>query len=383
MTMPATVGPGQADEDLALLRDACRSFFDAELVPQLDRWRAAGAIPRAFLRRMGDLGLLCPSTPQSYGGAGGDYRYNAVVIEEAARSGITPAGLMIHSDIVANYILHWGSEAQKQALLPAMARGEIWAAIAMTEPHAGSDLKALSTSAARTSGGFVLNGQKTFITNGQSCDLVIVAAKTDAAVGSRAISLFVVDTALPGFRRGRRLHKMGGAEQDTSELFFDDLRLPADALLGEEGQGFEILMRELPIERLSVAVSAVASSEKALALTIDYVKDRQAFGKALIEFQNTSFKLAELRAAVKAARALVESCVDRLVAGRLSAVDGAEVKLFTTRLQCRVMDECLQLHGGYGWMDEYLISRMYADARVQRIYAGSDEIMQLIIARDL
>lgn len=371
------------NEELTLFRGMVRRFLDAELVPNLDVWREERGIPRAFFSSAGAQGLLCPSLPEKFGGAGGDFRFNAVVVEEVAKSGITPVAFAVHSDVVCNYILHWGSEAQRERYLPKMARGEWIGAIAMTEPGAGSDLQAIETSARRRDGNFVIRGAKTFISNGQMCDFVIVAAKTCAEAGARGVSLFLVDAALPGFTRGRKLKKMGGHEQDTSELFFDDVKVPLDAMLGEEGRGFAILMQELPTERLSLSIAAVAAAEKALEITIAYAKARRAFGKALIEQQDTAFRLAELRAHVNAAKPFVSDCLARHLEGRLSAVDGAEAKLVTTKLQCRVVDECLQVHGGYGWMDEFLISRLYADARVQRIYGGADEIMKLVISRAL
>jgi len=375
--------PSAFDESLVLFRDSVRRFLEAEFVPHLDAWRQARRIPMEFFRKAGAQGLLCPTVPAEYGGAECDYRYNAVVIEEVSACGVIPAGFGVHSDIVAHYLLHLGTPEQKARYLPAMVAGELLGAIAMTEPGSGSDLQAIQTTARRDGADYVLNGQKTFITNGQNADLVIVAAKTDQAAGARGISLFLVEAGTLGFARGRQLHKMGGHEQDTSELFFSDLRAPASALLGPEGGGFAAMMSELPTERLSVSIGAVAAAEKALAITIDYVKTREAFGKRLIEFQNTGFKLAELRAEVHAVRAYVNHCLARHLVGAFTAVDGAEAKLVTTKLQCRVVDECLQLHGGNGWMDEYLISRMYADARVQRIYGGTDEIMKLIISRSL
>lgn len=318
-----------------------------------------------------------------YGGPGGDFRYNAVINEEFVKSGVTPAAILVHSDIVANYLLHWGNEQQKTTLLPAMVCGDILAAIAMTEPNAGSDLQSIRTLARRTAEGYVIDGAKTFITSGQNCDLIVVVAKTDPKGNARGITLFLVDASLAGVRRGKKLAKMGGHEQDTSELFFDSVAVPESARLGEEGQGFAILMSELPTERLSIAISAVAAAEFALALTLGYVKTRKAFGKLLMEFQNTAFKLAQAHAEVRMARIYVNHCVERLVAGQFSAVEAAQAKLVTTQLQCRVVDECLQLHGGNGWMDEYLISRLYTDARAQRIYGGTDEILKLVIARSL
>lgn len=374
--------PADADT-LSLLRSSVRRFLDQELVPHLDDWRRAGSLPRDFFRLAGENGLLCPSVPEEFGGAGGDFRHNVVINEEVVKSGILPVAIQVHSDIVAHYLLNWGTPVQKQEWLPKMVSGEALAAIAMTEPDAGSDLQAIRSTARPTADGYVINGSKTFISNGQNCDLIIVVAKTDPLAKGRGISLFLVDATTNGVRRGRKLEKMGGREQDTSELFFDDVHVPVTARLGAEGEGFKILMSELSRERLSIATSAVAAAELALSITLDYVKTRKAFGKPLIEFQHTAFKLAELRAQVRMGRAYVDSCVDRLMSGEFSAVDGAEAKLATTQLQCRVVDECLQMHGGNGWMDEYLISRLYTDARVQRIYGGTDEILKLVISRSL
>lgn len=372
----------EADE-LVLLRDSARRFFDAEFVPHLDAWRHGAGVPRGFFHLAGTNGLLCPSVPERYGGAGGDFRHNSVINEEMVKSGVMPAAIAVHSDIVANYILHWGTEEQKATLLPKMVSGEVLAAIAMTEPNAGSDLQGIRTRAVRCDGGYVIDGSKTFITNGQNSDLIVVVAKTDPSARARGITLFLVDAQLQGVRRGRRLRKMGGHEQDTSELFFESVHVPQSARLGEEGGGFAILMQELPRERLSIAICAVAAAEFALTLTVDYAKNRSAFGKPLLEFQSTAFRLAELRAHVRMARAYVNDCLDRLMSGDLTAVDGAEAKLVTTQLQCRVVDECLQIHGGNGWMDEYLISRLYTDARAQRIYGGTDEVLKLVISRTL
>lgn len=370
-------------ETLSLLRSSVRRFLDQELVPHLDTWRRAGSIPRAFFRLAGEHGLLCASVPEEYGGAGGDFRHNVVINEEVVKSGILPVALQVHSDIVAHYLLNWGTQDQKQQWLPKMVSGEVLAAIAMTEPDAGSDLQAIRATAKPSGSGYVINGAKTFISNGQNSDLIIVVAKTDPLARGKGISLFLVEASRPGVRRGRKLEKMGGREQDTSELFFDDVEIPVSARLGAEGEGFRILMSELSRERLSIAISAVAASELALSITLDYVKTRKAFGKPLIEFQNTAFRLAELRAQIRMARSYVDACVDRLMGGEFTAIDGAEAKLVTTQLQCRVADECLQMHGGNGWMDEYLISRLYTDARVQRIYGGTDEILKLVISRSL
>lgn len=380
----AAIATTQVDADtLSLLRSSVRRFLDREFVPNLSAWREAGSVPRAFFRLAGEHGLLCPSVPEEYGGAGGDFRHNVVINEEVVKSGVLPVAFQVHSDIVTHYLLNWGTQAQKEEWLPKMVSGDAVAAIAMTEPDAGSDLQSIRATARPSAEGYVINGAKTFISNGQNSDLIIVVAKTDPLARGRGISLFLVEATRAGVRRGRKLEKMGGREQDTSELFFDDVKVPVSARLGAEGEGFRILMSELPNERLSIAISAVAAAELALSITLDYVKTRKAFGKPLIELQDTAFRLAELRAQVRMARTYVDVCVDRLMRGEFTAVDGAEAKLVTTQLQCRVADECLQMHGGNGWMDEYLISRLYTDARVQRIYGGTDEILKLVISRSL
>ncbi|MCW3836939.1 acyl-CoA dehydrogenase family protein [Sphingomonas canadensis] len=378
--MPAGV---ETDALLPVFRDGVARFLRDTVVPAFGEWRERSAMPRAFFTQAGAAGILCPGVPAAFGGAEADFRFNAAVIEELARTGMSPAVLCVHSDILPGYIAKWGTPAQQAAWLPRLVTGEAVGAIAMSEPGAGSDLQAMATAARRVDGGYRISGQKTFISNGGLADLVVLAAKTDPGAGAAGISLFLIDAATPGFARGRRLRKLGMHEQDTSELFFDDMFVPEDALLGAEGAGFRIMMEELPTERLSLAVGAVAAAETALEMTIAYAKERVIFGKPLIAYQIHSFKLAELRAAVRAARAFVDGGVALHVAGGLNAVDAAEMKLFATNLQCRVVDDCLQIFGGYGYMDEYPISRMYADARVQRIYGGSDEVMKLIISRTL
>jgi alkylation response protein AidB-like acyl-CoA dehydrogenase len=370
-------------EELAIFRRAVARFVAEEVTPSFDAWREAALTPRSFYATAGRHGLLCPTVPEAFGGAGADFRYNAVVIEEMARSGMCAAGLSVHSDILPGYFLHAGTEAQKRRWLPAMVSGEVLGAIAMSEPGAGSDLAGVRTSARRDGDDYVLNGQKTFISNGQTCDMAVVVAKTDPALGARGVSLFIVDARRPGFNRGRKLKKMGLHEQDTSEIFLEDVRVPADCLLGEENGGFAILMQQLPTERLTIALGAVAAAETAFGLTLDYAKTRTAFGQPVISFQASAFRLAELRTQLRVARVYADDCLRRYLRGEFTAVEGAEAKLFTTGLQNRVVDDCLQMFGGYGFMDEYPLSRMYADARVQRIYGGTDEIMKLIIARTL
>jgi acyl-CoA dehydrogenase len=365
-------------------RDALRRFVEAEVLPHRERHEDQGFIDREVWRKGGAAGFLCPTLPEEYGGAGADRRFSVVVFEETARLGaISLLGWSLHSDIVAPYLLNYGSEALKRAYLPKMATGEMIGAIAMTEPGAGSDLQGIRTSAVRDGDAYVLNGAKTFITNGFHCDLVIVAAKTDASRGASGTTLFVVDTTMPGFTKGRRLEKVGLKAQDTGELFFDGVRVPLGNRLGEEGKGFACLMQELPWERLQIAITAVALAEAALDWTITYCRDRKAFGKAILEFQNTRFTLAEAKTELQVARVFVDRCVELVLEGRLDTATASMAKYWCTDLQCKVIDACLQLHGGYGYMWEYPIARAWADSRVSRIYGGSNEIMKEVISRSL
>ncbi len=366
-----------------LFRASFRRFLDEEVRPHYDAWEDQGYVDRAVWLKAGALGFLCPTMPERYGGAGVDRLYSAVVFEEIGRTGFTGLGFGLHSDIVAPYLLAYGSDGLKERYLPAMARGEMIGAIAMTEPAAGSDLQAIRATAVRDGDAWVLNGSKTFITNGWHCDLVIVVAKTDPALGAKGTSLLVVDAGMPGFTKGRRLKKAGLKAQDTAELFFDGVRVPAANLLGRPGEGFVYLMQELAWERMQIAILAVAACEAALEWTIAYVRDRQAFGSAIIGFQNTRFTLAELKTEVQVARVFVDRCLELLLAGKLDAPTAAMAKYWTTELQGKVTDACVQLHGGYGYMWEYPIARAWADARVQRIYGGTNEIMKEIIARTL
>ncbi|MFL5002387.1 MAG: acyl-CoA dehydrogenase family protein [Xanthobacteraceae bacterium] len=377
--------PAWMTEDLVLLEEQARRFFAAEFVPNLEQWNEDGIMDRAMWQKAGEAGLLCAAMPEQYGGAGGTFAHEAVINREIALAGLDGFGAPLHSGIVAPYILHYGSEEQKQRWLPKLATGELVGAIAMTEPGTGSDLQGVRTSAVKSGNGYVLNGAKTFITNGQHANLIIVVAKTDPKQGAKGVSLMVVETAdASGFRRGRKLKKLGMDWADTSELFFDETKLPAESLLGtEEGQGFVQLMTELPQERLIVATAAVAMMERALALTIAYVKERKAFGKAIIEFQNTQFELAECKTEATIGKVFHDHCVERHLAGALDTTTASMAKYWLTDLQNKIVDRCLQLFGGYGYMDEYPISRMYRDARVQRIYAGTNEIMKLLIARSL
>jgi acyl-CoA dehydrogenase len=377
--------PDWMSEDLVLLEDQSRRFITAEFAPHVERWNEDGIYDREVWKKAGEAGLLCASMPEIYGGAGGTFAHEAVINREFSLAGFDSFGAPLHSGIVAPYILHYGTEEQKQRWLPKLATGELVGAIAMTEPGTGSDLQGVRTTAVRSGNRYVINGSKTFITNGQHANLIIVVAKTDPKAGAKGTSLMVVETEdAEGFRRGRKLKKLGMDSADTSELFFEEVSLPADNLLGsEEGQGFAQLMTELPQERLIVAVHAMAMMERALALTIDYVKERKAFGKTIIEFQNTQFVLAECKTEATVAKVFLDHCIGRHVTGRLDTATASMAKYWMTDLQGKIIDRCLQLFGGYGYMDEYPISRMYRDARVLRIYAGTNEIMKLLIARGL
>jgi acyl-CoA dehydrogenase len=377
--------PAWMTEDVVLLEEQARRFIDAEFVPHLERWNEAGMYDREVWTKAGAAGLLCASMPEAYGGAGGSFAHEVAINRALSLAGFDAFGAPLHSGIVAPYILHYGTEEQKRRWLPRLAAGELVGAIAMTEPGAGSDLQGIRTRAARHGNGYVLNGAKTFITNGQHANLVIVVAKTDPAAGAKGISLMVVETdEVQGFRRGRKLKKLGFDAADTSELFFEDVALPAESLLGTaENQGFAQLMNELPQERMIVAVHAQAMMERALALTIDYVKQREAFGRRLIEFQNTQFVLAECKTEATVARVFVDHCVGRLIEGALDTATASMAKYWVTDTEGKIVDRCLQLFGGYGYMDEYPISRIYRDSRVLRIYAGTNEIMKLVIARSL
>jgi acyl-CoA dehydrogenase len=373
-----------SDPDLELYRDTVVRFLDEELAPGDEAARREGNVGHAVWRKAGELGLLCADIPDEYGGGGGDFRHEAVVYEEMARRSLTGMNTSVHA-IVAHYILNHGTEAQKRRYLPRMARGELVGAIAMTEPGTGSDLQAIRTRAVRTELGWRIDGSKTFISNGLLAGLVLVVCKTDPAQRAKGTSILVVETAqAKGYRVGRVLPKMGLKAQDTSELFFDGVEVAAENLLGgEEGQGFYQLMGDLPYERLIIGVMALAAMEGAYEATLQYVRERQVFGKALAEQQNTRFKLAEIATQITVGRAFIDQCVHRLLAGTLDTATASMAKLWASETQGRVVDECLQFFGGYGYMDEYPISRMYTDARVQRIYGGTSEIMKEVIARAL
>ena len=386
--LPNPMEPPRAawmDADLALFQDATRRIFDKEFAPDEERWRKQQHADRDIWTRAGRLGLLCVSMPEAYGGGAGSFAHEAIVAAEQARAMVHGFSNNVHSAILAHYILNYGTEAQRQRWLPGMATGEHVGAIAMSEPGAGSDLKSVRTTARRDGDTYVLNGSKTFITNGLHADLICVVAKTDPHAGSRGVSLIMVQTDdLPGFRRGRLLEKLGQKSGDTAELFFDDVRVPAANLLGEvEGQGFTQLMQQLPRERLLIAVGAVATMRRAIDDTVAYTKTRQVFGQALIDMQNTRFKLAECETVATIAARFVDDCIARQLQGTLDLPTAAMAKWWTTQMNCQVIDECLQLHGGYGYMLETPIARMYADARVGKIYGGSNEIMKEIIARGM
>jgi alkylation response protein AidB-like acyl-CoA dehydrogenase len=371
--------------EIELFRDNVRKFLEKEIAPHYDEWENNEILPRDVWTKLGENGFLCVDVPEEYGGFGANFRLSAVIIEEMSRMGFGALAfnLSVHSDIVAPYILHLGTEEQKQTWLPKMVTGEAVGAIGMTEPGAGSDLQGMKTKAEKDGDNYVISGQKTFITNGQHCDVIVLAAKTDPSAGAKGVSLFTVDTSLPGFSRGRNLEKMGHHAADTSELFFEGLTVGADQILGGEGRGFANLMNELPRERLILAIGAVAACEGMIERTVEYVQERKAFGMSVGQFQNTRFKLAELSAQVAVNKAFIAQSTDQYDRGELSTVNASIAKLTTTELQGKVADECLQLFGGYGYMKEYPISRDYVDARIQRIYGGTSEIMKEIIARDL
>ena len=374
------------EEDIRIFEDAVSKFFDQNASPEtVDKWRAQKCVDREMWTKAGEAGLLGLSAPAEYGGQGGDYRHEVIFMEQIGAKGADGFGASLHNAIVMPYIVHYGTEEQKKRWLPKMSTGELISAIAMTEPGAGSDLQGVKTTAKRSGNGYVINGSKTFITNGQTANLICVVAKTDSTQGARGISLMFVETdGAEGFERGRNLKKLGQDAQDTSELFFNDVKIPAENLLGtEEGKGFYQLMGQLPQERLNIAVQAIATIERALQLTIDYVKQRSAFGKKILDFQNTQFVLAECKTEATVARVFVDHCIGVHLKGKLDAATASMAKYWLTDLEGKIVDRCLQLYGGYGFMDEFPISRMYRDSRIQRIYGGTNEIMKLLIARTL
>jgi acyl-CoA dehydrogenase len=369
--------------ELEMLRDTARRFFETECAPRQEAWAKQKHMDREVWRRAGELGLLCAGIPEAYGGGGGSFLHEAVICEEQMRAMVNSFSINVHSGIVAHYLLAYGSQAQKRRWLPTMTTGEIVAAIAMTEPGAGTDLQRIKTTAIRDGDHYVVNGAKTFITNGLHADLICVAVKTDANAGARGVSLVMVETRdLPGLRRGKLLDKIGQQGQDTVELFFDDMRVPVDNLLGgEEGRGFAQLMQQLPRERLLLAVGCAATMQRAVDETLAYVRERQVFGAPLMDLQNTRFKLAECQTHATIARTFVDDCIARLARDELDVPTAAMAKWWISQTTCQVVDECLQLHGGYGYMNEYPIARMYTDVRVARIYGGANEVMKEIIAR--
>jgi acyl-CoA dehydrogenase len=370
-------------EDHEMFRRTVQRFIEDQIAPNHAQWEKDGVVPRELWRKAGEAGMLCCTVPEQYGGIGADYLFDVVVFEEMARSGFTGPGFMIHCDLVATYIKSFGSEAQKKKWLPKMVSGEAIGSLGMTEPHAGSDLKAIRTRAVRDGDDYVISGQKVFISNGQLCDVIVLATKTDSDTGSRGVTLFLVDTSLPGFRRGKNLHKLGLKAQDTSELFFDEVRVPASAMLGDEGKGFELMMTKLAQERLAQAIRSATVAETVIEWTVEYTAQRKAFGRTIGDFQNTQFKLAELKTEAVVGRQFVDKCIEVFMKGELDAVDAAMAKMWLSNLHCKVVDECLQLFGGWGYMWEYPIARAYADARIVKIAGGSIEIMKHIIGREL
>lgn len=370
-------------EEHFLFRSALEKFVEKEVRPNAEKWDEAGGYDRSVWRKFGDAGFLCTAIPIEYGGMGGDRLTSVIVNEVCAPAGNIGLSLCMHSDIVAGYLVHYASEMLKQKYLPKMATGEMVGALAMTEPSGGSDVQSVKTTAVRDGDSYIINGSKTFISNGSECDLVIVVAKTDKSAGAKGISLFVVDTSMPGFEKGKRLKKVGLKAQDTAELFFNNVRVPAENMIGEEGKGFIYLMQQLPWERLLLSISAIAAAEAALEWTVEYTKSRTAFGKTVFDFQNSRFKLAEIRSEIQIGRVFIDKCIELDLNNKLDAETASIAKYWSTEMQCRVVDECVQLHGGYGYMFEYPIARAWTDARAQRIYGGTNEIMKELIARAL
>ncbi|MEM6723396.1 MAG: acyl-CoA dehydrogenase family protein [Bacteroidota bacterium] len=372
------------EEEHIMFRDAMRTFSEKEVQPHNKRWEDAGQVDREIWQKAGSNGFLCMDMPEAYGGMGvKDFRFNAIVAEELIKVGANGPGFILQTDVFAPYIQHYGTDEQKKRWIPGMVSGDIITAIAMTEPNTGSDLQAVRTTAIKDGDHYILNGQKTFITNGILSDLVLVVAKTDPSEKASGISLIAVERGMEGFERGKNLDKIGMKAQDTAELFFNDVRIPAENLLGQEGHGFYYLMAQLPQERLSIAATAIAAAEAALDITIKYCNERTAFGRKIGKFQNTRFKLAELKTEIEIGRTFVDQCILELNKDELSVEKAAMAKYWCTDLQCKVADECLQLHGGYGYMNEYAIAGHYKDARVQRIYGGTNEIMKEIIGRSM
>lgn len=366
-----------------MFRASVRKFMEHEVAPHHERWEEQGYVDRDVWLKAGENGFLCPTMPVEYGGAGVDRLFSVILMQEQARIGASGLGFGLHSEIVAPYILHYGSDDQKNRYLPKLASGDMIGAIAMSEPAAGSDLQGIRTTAVRDGDDWIVNGSKTFITNGWHADVVIVVAKTNPALGAKGTSLFLIDTSMAGFSKGKRLKKVGMKAQDTSELFFDNVRVPHNNLLGQEGSGFVYLMQELPWERLQIAISAVQAARSAVDWTLDYVKNRQAFGQAIGQFQTIRHELAQCHTEVTVAEAFLDRCLQLLIDEKLDTATASMAKAWCSDLQCKIIDRCLQLHGGYGYMWEYPIARAWADARVQRIYGGTNEIMNEVIARSI
>ena len=365
-------------------RESVRRFVEKEIVPFHDQWEKDGIVPRELWLKAGEAGMLCCTVPEEYGGLGLDYLFDVIVYEELWRVGASGPGFLIHTDLVATYILTAGTDEQKREWLPKMVKGEAIGSLGMTEPHAGSDLKAIRTKAERDGNEhFLINGQKVFISNGQMCDVLVLATKTDSSAGAKGVTLFLVDTSLPGFKRGKNLEKLGMKAQDTSELFFDNLRIPATSMLAAEGEGFKLMMTKLPQERLAQAVRSATVTETIIDMTVEYTAERRAFDQSIADFQNTQFVLADLKARSVMARVFTDKCIELFMAGDLDPVDAAMAKLVTSELHCETADKCLQLFGGWGYMWEYPIARAYADARIVKIAGGSIEVMKTIISREM
>lgn len=370
-------------EEHEIFRESVRRFIEREIVPYHAQWEEDGIVPRELWLKAGAEGLLCCTVPEEYGGLGADYLFDVVVFEELWRVGASGPGFLIHTDLVATYIMSFGTEEQKKHWLPKMVRGEAIGSLGMTEPHAGSDLKAIRTRAVRDGDDFVINGQKVFISNGQMCDLVVLATKTDSAAGAKGVTLFLVEGDREGFKRGRNLEKLGMKAQDTSELFFEDVRIPATNMLGQEGNGFPQMMTKLSQERLAQAIRSATVTEVMIEWTVDYTAERKAFGQTIADFQNTQFVLADLKARATANRVFTDRCIELFMEGKLDPVTAAMAKMVTSELHCETADKCLQLFGGWGYMWEYPICRAYADARIVKIAGGSIEIMKTIISREM
>jgi len=366
-----------------LFRETVRRFIEENIAPFHAQWEKDGVVSRELWLKAGNAGLLCCTVPEEYGGVGADYLYDVIVFEELFRSGFSGPGFLIHADLVATYINTFGTEAQKRKFLPKMVSGELIGSLGMTEPHAGSDLKAIRTRAVRDGDDYIINGQKVFISNGQMCDVLVLATKTDSEAGAKGVTLFLIESTMKGFKRGTNLEKIGMKAQDTSELFFEEMRVPAENMLGEEGQGFKLMMQKLPQERLAQAIRSAVVTETVIDWTLEYTTQREAFGKTIADFQNTQFKLAELKAEAVVGRVYTDRCIELFMEGKLDSVDAAIAKMQLSNLHCKAVDECLQLFGGWGYMWEYPIARAYADARVVKIAGGSIEVMKTIIARDM